>query len=156
MRDVDLGVVDPINGREHQGSFMSSFDRRDIRRTMDVYTADNVYLGTVLRIELHPDTRPPHLETLNHQPQQPYDPQRAFNGERLGPASTAQLGNQGPATQSSLNDYGASGDGAAAIGRGILHVGKWWGLAGEHTIPLDAVQAVSLERVVLRLRADDL
>jgi hypothetical protein len=135
---------------------MSSFDQRDIRRTMDVYTADNVYLGTVLRIESQPDTPSAHTETIDRQPQVFHNPEHAFNGEQLGPASTAQMGNQGPTTQSALNKYGASSDAAVAIGRGSLHVGKWWGLAGKHILPLDAVQAVSLERVVLRIRADDL
>ena len=30
--------------------YAMSFDRSDIRPSMDVYTMDNVYLGTVLRI----------------------------------------------------------------------------------------------------------
>ena len=38
------------------------FDRRDVRPAMDVYTLDNVYLGTVLRIV--PGTAPPAQEQV--------------------------------------------------------------------------------------------
>lgn len=135
---------------------MTTFDLRDIRRTMDVYTADNVYLGSVLGIEPAPDKRPARHDPRDEQPPEPHAHTSTFNGERLGPAPTADIGNAGPSTQSARRGYGAASDGATPIGRGVLRVGKWWGIASRHTIALDAVQAVSLERVVLHLRADEL
>jgi hypothetical protein len=135
---------------------MSNFDARDIRRTMDVYSIDNVYLGSVLRVLPRPLAASPADDAKAEQPPEPHDPDHPFNGERLGPASTAALGNAGPATQMSSRAYGSAPDSAPALGQGVLHVGKWWGLGGTYTIPLDAVQAVSMERVVLRVRANEL
>jgi hypothetical protein len=42
------------------------------------------------------------------------------------------------------------------FGQGAITVGRWWGLIDRRTIALDAVQIVSLERVVLRLRRHQL
>jgi hypothetical protein len=35
-------------------------------------------------------------------------------------------------------------------------VGRWWGLRGRRTIPLSQVFAISLERVILTLTAEEL
>ena len=69
---------------------------------------------------------------------------------------TQPLGNPGPSTQSAHALYAVQSDGAEPLGRGAIEVGKWWGLVGRRTIPLDAVQTVSLERVVLRLKQAEL
>ena len=127
-----------------------SFDRRDVRPAMDVYTLDDVYLGTVLRIV--PGPEPPAQEQVPEDARQ----SSAIGGELLGPMPTQPLGNPGPSTQSAHALYAVPSDGAQPLGRGALEVGKWWGLVGRRTIPLDAVQTVSLERVVLRLNQAEL
>lgn len=127
------------------------FTVRDIRRAMDVYTRDNVYLGTVLEVipgPAAPDGKPElSPEVLQSS---------AVNGEWLGPMPTEPLGNRGPANQSARARYAVGQEAAERIGRGALRVGKFGGLVGRRLIPLDAVQTVSLERVVLRLRSDEL
>jgi hypothetical protein len=127
-----------------------SFDRRDIRKAMDVYTLDNVYLGTVLNVLAGPPSSftqtvaPPARETSN------------VNGELLGPMPTQTIGNTGPNRQSAAAAYATTADGAQPLGEGSLVVGRWWGLVGRRTIPLATIQTVSLERVVLKLRKDEL
>ena len=124
-----------------------SFDSRDIRPFMDVYTRDNVYLGTVRAIVPGPgDALPPPEE----QPPEWARQSSALDGERLGPAPTQALGNPGPRAQSARAGYAAALDGARPLGHGYLEVGRWWGLIGRRTIPLEAVQTVSLERVILK------
>lgn len=128
---------------------MSSFDIRDIRRAMDVYTLDNVYLGSVLKVVSGPVVREgePVAESAWQS--------SAISGEMLGPAPTEPAGNSGPASQSARAFYAVGPDGADPIGTGTVVVGQWWGLRGRLSIPLDWVQTVSLERVVLsRTRAN--
>ena len=127
-----------------------SFDRRDIRPAMDVYTSDNVYLGTVLETFRGPampagDPLPDHALEVS-----------AVNGELLGPMPTQTIGNPGPSTQSARTRYAVGSASAQPLGRGTIVVGRWWGLVGRRTIPLEAVQAISMERVILRLSKDDL
>ncbi|HEU4792022.1 MAG TPA: hypothetical protein VFS96_00020, partial [Nitrolancea sp.] len=74
-----------------------------------------------------------------------------ISGEMLGPAPTEEIGNRGPVTQSARERYAVELNSAHYIGEGAFRVGRWWGLLGRRTIPMDAVQTVSLERVVLRL-----
>jgi hypothetical protein len=127
-----------------------SFDRGDIRPSMDVYTLDNSYLGTVLRIHANPITAAD--EQVAPDALQSSD----VSGELLGPVPTLPIGNRGPRTQSAGNRYATQPDAAEPIGRGTIEVGKWWGMFGRRTISLDDVQTVSLERVVLRLRDGEL
>ncbi len=127
-----------------------SFDRRDIRPTMDVYTLDNAYLGTVLAVV--PGPEPPAKEATPV----PGGETSTISGESLGPMPTQPIGNVGPETQSARAQYAVQPDGAERLGHGALKIGKWWGLAARRTIPLDAVQTVSLERVVLKLKRDEL
>ncbi len=127
-----------------------SFDYRDIRRTMDVYTLDNAHLGMVLRVVAGtPPSRrgeaPEEVRQTGHS-----------HGEAIGPVPTEALGNRGPGVQSPENSYGVTPDEAGPIGSGYLEVGKWWGARGHHSIPLDLVQTVSLERVVLKVAKDKL
>ena len=126
------------------------FDRHDIRTSMDVYTLDNVYLGTVLRIKEGSATAA--------REQVPADALQssAVSGELMGPMPTAPIGNHAPRVQSAANRYATASAGEPPLGAGAIAVGRWWGLLGHRTIPLDDVQTVSLERVVLRLRSDEL
>jgi hypothetical protein len=125
-----------------------SFDTRDIRRYMDVYTADNTWLGEVLRIE--PGPQPPGGEQAGESVRQA----SRINGELLGPAPTAPIGNRGPHAQSATEQYAVSHDGAQRLGQGSMLIGRWWGLFARRTIPLSAVQTVGLERVVLKHKMD--
>ncbi len=127
-----------------------SFDNRDIRPNMDVYTGDNVYLGCVL--ETIPGPAIPEGEIVTADAKQASN----VNGEAFGPMPTQPIGNSGPITQSAEAGYATAPDSAPALGRGSLIVGKWWGLVGRRTIPIDAVQSVSMERVILRWRGDEL
>ena len=127
-----------------------SFDRRDIRPAMDVYTSDNVYLGTVLKTIQGPtvpagDAVPDHAHEAS-----------AVSGELLGPMPTQPIGNPGPSTQSARTRYAVGSDSAQPRGCGTIVVSTWWGLVGRRTIPLEVVQAISMERVILRLSKDDL
>ena len=121
-----------------------SFDHGDIRPSMDVFTRDNVYLGTVLSVVEGPAT-PPEGQAP------PADVRASVNGELLGPMPTQTIGNRGPTTQSARAGYATAADAARPIGKGAITVGKWWGLGGRRTIPLDDVQSVSLERVIVSL-----
>lgn len=133
-----------------------SFDSRDIRPMMDVYTKDNLYLGSVLAMT--PGTLPTNgkhgVERAHaaHKHVEGSD----FSGEMLGPVPTQTIGNTGPIVQSARANYASQPDDAILLGHGSITVGKWYGLLGRHTIPLDAVQTVSLERVVLRLMKNEL
>lgn len=126
------------------------FDRRDIRPEMDVYTLDNTYLGTVRQIisgvEAQDEESVPEAASQSSK----------VSGEQLGPMPTAIIGNRGPITQSAAQGYAVRADGLQRIGPGALVVGKWHGLKSRRIIPMDAVQTVSLERVVLKMSADEL
>ncbi|HEY0735607.1 MAG TPA: hypothetical protein VGD69_11925 [Herpetosiphonaceae bacterium] len=125
-----------------------SFDDRDIRVWMDVYSFDQVYLGTVLKIRRGATTAqerilPDALQTSS------------VSGELLGPMPTQPLGNSAVRNQSAGAGYATTAD-ARPLGAGELVIGKWWGLLERHVIPIGDVLTVSLERVVLRRRAADL
>ncbi len=126
------------------------FDRRDIRPAMDVYTRDNVYLGAVRAVIPGP------TPTLGDPGPRGARESSAVSGEALGPSPTRAIGNRGPDTQSARAAYATAPDGARPLGVGALIVGRWWGLVGRRTIPLDAVQTVSLERVILNVPHDQL
>ena len=127
-----------------------SFNRHDIRRTMDVYTCDNVYLGTVLAVTAGVPVHP----QKNAAP--PSDQTSEFNGELLGPMPTMAIGNLGPVNQGAQGGYATVADSPDVLGTGSLVVGKWWGLRGRWVISLDVVQTVSFERVILRVSQDEL
>lgn len=125
-----------------------SFDCRDIRPWMDVYSFDQVYLGIVLQIrrgpaEVQERILPDALQTSS------------VSGELLGPMPTQPLGNPAPGNQSASAHYATTPD-AESIGAGELVVGKWRGLLERWVIPIADVQTVSLERVVLTRRATEL
>lgn len=123
------------------------FDARDIRIAMDVYTADDVYLGSVLSVPVVSPRifgREDAVIGLAIRSSE-------VSGESLGPAPTEALGNSGPSVQSTDRAYATEPDEARIFTSGTLEVGKWWGLVGRKRIPLDYVQAVSMDNVKLRL-----
>ncbi len=123
---------------------VGGFDHHDIRVSMDVWTVDNYYLGTVRRVTGSGKPVSTHMEP----------PERrgsGFSGETLGPASTQSIGNTGPDTQAMLAAYATNGDGAKSLDGGRVTVGHWAGLIKRRSIALDFVQSVSLERITLRL-----
>lgn len=127
------------------------FSRSDIRPAMDVYTLDNAYLGAVLAVSSGPPS--PERERVFDDARQ----SGTSNGEQLGPMPTQQIGNPGPANQSARSLYATTVQtDRGSLGQGTLEVGRWFGLVGRRTIPLDAVQTVSLERVILKLRKSDI
>ena len=131
----------------------ASFDLRDIRRSMDVFTIDNAWLGVVLFVTSAEGTS---NASDGHVP---VDAQQssAVSGELLGPMPTQTIGNSGPRRQSARAGYATAADATPPIARGgTITVGKWWGLAVRRTIPLDAIQTVSLERVVLKWTKENL
>ncbi len=126
------------------------FDTRDIRLYMDVYTADNVFLGEVRRITPRPTT------VVDEQVGESAQQASKISGELLGPMPTEPIGNPAPRAQSAKELYAVRPDDAQRLGQGSITVGKWSGLIGRRTIPLQDVQTVSLEKVVLRLKKDEL
>lgn len=120
----------------------------EIRRMMDVYSFDSDYLGSVLWITADGATSgsPEFPDQLRQESK--------VSGESLGPAPTQRVGNPGPVTQSARQRYGIGDDPQPAIGNGTMIVGQAFGLMGIKRIPLDDVQTVALERIVLRKTAD--
>ncbi len=72
-----------------------AFDDRDIRPSMDVFTRDGAYLGTVLRVAPGP-VAPADGEAGTEPILAAARQSSAINGELLGPMPTATLGNPGP------------------------------------------------------------
>jgi hypothetical protein len=138
------------------------FDVRDLRRPLDVFTRDEVFLGTILKI-VPADEQPPaapqgaeQAQTEQAQKEPATPPSGRISGELLGPMPTAPLGNPGPAAQSAARGYRAEPDDAQALSAGSLVVGRWWGLLGRRTIRLDQILSLSLERVILKQTYEEL
>ena len=133
-----------------------SLDDRDVRRGMDVYTLDDVYLGSVVRVESGPARSSASEATPTEA--------SAVSGESLGPMPTATIGNRGPTEQSAGRAYATGGSSVGRpLGAGRFRVRRW--LAGldpatliprSRWIPLELVQTVSLERVILRVTSAEL
>lgn len=128
------------------------FDPRDIRVSMDVYAADQVYLGSVLRV---PDSRPRTHESGDSVIGD-RSPGSDVSGEALGPAPTQVFGNTGPVVQSAQSTYATRPDEHRILTEGFIEVGKWWGLVGRKRIDLDLVQSVSMDNVILHFNSDEL
>ena len=132
----------------------------ELRRGMDVFDANGVYLGTVVHVARSRAERTK-LRTADASsiPAQGLP----FSGEALGPMPTAALGNSGPSRQSLLTHY-ASERPATASDREptalyvvrLLVALDWTTLRpAVRRIPVRLIQNVSLERIVLsRLAAD--
>lgn len=129
-----------------------SFDRRDIRPMMDVFTSDNIYLGAVLAITPGAVEPTPFDERVAPSVRQ----SSAVSGELLGPMPTLPIGNHGPEFQAAWAHYATTPDNAQPLGAGSITVGQWLGLKSKRTIPLALVQTVAMERVVLSLTKREL
>lgn len=126
-----------------------SFDTRDLYRPLDVFTRDEVFLGSILKIV--PTDGPPDASGAGVEQVWPAARQTSHvSGELLGPMPTAPLGNPGPAAQSAARGYRAAPDDARTFAGGTMLVGRWWGLVGRRTIRLDQIMSLSLERVILK------
>ena len=136
-----------------------SFDDRDVRRGMDVFTLDNVLVGTVVWIR---GGRPRQSRT-GRAPEaggQTSD----VSGETLGPMPTTRVGNRGPLTQGAGTRFASRAErvGRALDGAELLVLRTPIGpdlrryRPRLRSVPLTAVQTVSLERVVLRVTEADL
>ena len=117
----------------------AALDARNVRRGMDVYRRDGVWVGSVLRVESRPAA--------------PGDPVTTypissgnFDGERLGPGSTHAIGNTGPDAQRRLGDR-AAGEAGGSVSN--LVIGRWFGLLGRQRIDARRIVNVSMERVVI-------
>ncbi|MCM8745481.1 hypothetical protein NET03_02950 [Thermomicrobium sp. CFH 73360] len=126
-----------------------TFDTRDLRIGMDVYTADWVYLGTVRRVRLGPA---PNMRPVRALPNEG----SIVSGEFLGPQPTAPLGNPGPLVQTAANGYATGSDDALPLGTGAIAVGRLPLPLGWYWIPVSAIQIVSFERLVLGRTAAEL
>jgi hypothetical protein len=137
-----------------------SFTDRDLRRGMDVYSADNVYLGTVIWVRLQGGAQDPQRSTSI------LTGQDAFSGESLGPMPTARIGNSGPRSQSPRTAYASTPMVTAdcaprrpveLLAVRMLTALNWSTLRPRvWRIPVSLVQIVSLERIVLSCSADEL
>ena len=129
-----------------------SFDDRDVRRCMDVFTLDTVLVGTVVWIRRGRDRRPATEAAMGD-----LSAASLVNGESLGPIPTASVGNGGPRTQGARYRFASRADRAerlldraellvlrTPIGPDLRHP-----LPRLRRVPLAAVQTVSLERIVL-------
>lgn len=135
-----------------RGNETYTYLESDIRPWMDVYTIDGEWLGAVLRV--HPgDTS----DSTSGAPFAPHEPASQPDGESIGPMPTQRYGNSGPARQSPAQHYATDRIDTPSIGTDAqLFIGKYFGLTERRTIPLDAVQTVAMERIILRHRRDDL
>ncbi len=126
-----------------------TFDTRDIRVGMDVYTADGVYVGAVRAVLLGP-------AAPRREPQVTTREASEVPGELLGPQPTAPLGNPGPETQGARNAFATPSDGALPLGAGRFAVGRLPIPLGWRWFTLADVSVVSFERVVLSRTAAEL
>jgi len=136
-----------------------TFDTLDIRRGMDVFTLDGVYIGWVLLIRAARKHHRPAEVASSHS-----ERGSAVGGESIGPMPTAEIGNRGPRTQSARAGYATTPDARSLpLGRGeIIVLRTPIGLDVQHPlprlrrIPLNAIQTVSLERITLRTTSTQL
>jgi len=129
-----------------------TFDTRDIRVGMDVYTCDGRYLGTVRRLE--PGSAKPVQRVATQATTE--EPASMISGELLGPMPTSPLGNPGPTTQTPQYVFGTIPDEAEPLVAGAFWVGKLPVPIGWCRFSIDDVLTVTLERVILRQQASDL
>ena len=137
-----------------------SFDDRDVRRGMDVFTLDNVLVGTVVWIGRGSSRRSTEARASRELGGQV----SAVNGETLGPMPTANVGNGGPLAQGARARFASRADraGRPLDGAELLVLRTPLGLDLRHPwprlrrVPLTAVQMVSLERIVLRVTEAEL
>lgn len=118
----------------------------EIRPRMDVFTFDGIRLGSIIRVK--PGHIPDQPDNLSANPDA--TERSDVDGEALGPAPTREVGNFGPASQSPDNRYGTATGDSELLGNGCMQIGTILGMFGRRWVPIDDVQTVSMERVVLR------
>jgi hypothetical protein len=121
-----------------------SYRSSEIRPGMDVFTFDGVRLGSIIRVNAGPERAGNAAEITSIWQRSEVD------GESLGPAPTRDVGNFGPTTQSPDNRYATGVQSGDPLGEGQMQLGTILGMFGRRWLPLDDVQTVSMERVVLR------
>src|SRR5690349_1364993 len=138
-----------------------------IKRGMDVFTLEGEYVGTVVHVSRtapprSPGETPPSLP-LPIAMERGREGARGFSGESLGPVPTAALGNRGPSTQARVAGFGATSAPAEPPSTGWmllvrLLVAQQWRRSWPKVqrLPLDLVQAVAHERVILSVTASEL
>ena len=142
-----------------------------IRRGMDVFTLDGVYVGTVVHVATRPSppyhgARPSPPNPLSRARERGSLRVNQFSGESLGPVPTARIGNRGPSTQARVAGFGAVTDPGAPSHTGPsghLVIFRWlvaqqWRMSmpSLRRLPLNLVQTVSLERVILSVTTEEL
>jgi hypothetical protein len=128
----------------------TGFRTSEIRPRMDVFGLDGVRLGTITKVVPGSVQAPSAGTDLSGT-----EGVRTFDGEATGPAPTRSVGNFGPETQAPERRYGANVTAGEPLGAGEIEIGTVFGMFWRRRIPLDEVQTVSLERVVLRKRASE-
>jgi hypothetical protein len=130
---------------------------------MDVFSADGVYVGTVIHI-----IRRAILDAATRRTAEGSSaaPVSGFSGEALGPMPTSALGNRGPRQQSAVMAFASS----AASGqtdpstrpaelivlRSLVALNRATLMPTLRRIPVTMVQLVSMERIVLSSTAAEL
>lgn len=133
-----------------------SFDDRDVRHGMDVFTLDNVRVGTIVWIRRSGPRRAARTQATD-----PVGQVSRVNGESLGPMPTTHLGNRGPLSQGARTRFGSRADpdvrrlegDELVVLRTPIGLELLSALPRLRRVPMTAVQTVSLERVVLRVTA---
>jgi hypothetical protein len=147
-----------------------SFLERDVRRGMDAFSLDGVYVGTVIHVTYEEDRgghRSPHdgkAEATVRSGERRVSSEGQFSGESIGPMPTAALGNDGPRAQSPGTAYASAPPStgrkrrpAALYTVRLLTALNWATLSPRvRRISVDHVQAVSLEGSILSLTAAEL
>jgi len=155
-----------------------TFTERDLRRGLDVFSLDNVYLGTVIWIRwdenaFTPDPSPVREGGKHAVPVSPLPRTGeglgvgvSFSGERLGPMPTSSIGNSGPVRQASATKYATQtvGPGSARVRRPAeLLIFRWlvslnWATARPvlRRVPAGLIHLISLERIILSVNASEM
>jgi hypothetical protein len=138
-----------------------SFGTRELRRGMDVFSADGELLGTVVQIRRRLRLGPSDGASVHD----PRPASTAFTGEALGPMPTAPVGNPGPASQNPTTRYASQRpDGTLPdeepadllVFRAPVHLERRTLWPRLRRYPVSSIQNVSHERIVLAKPASEL
>jgi hypothetical protein len=149
-----------------------------VRRGMDVYNADQSrYIGTVIGVTAGgretagagPRETGSSEEAREGNPALVHEEQATVSptdvklkqqlGEEMGPVPTMRFGNTGPVNQSAGRHYATGTEGdlseivSLTVRPGRINLGF---LTGPLWIPASAIRSISMERVVLSVRGDEI
>lgn len=143
-----------------------TFTTRDLRPGTDVFSMDNVYLGTVIRVRWEGSGWLRGGRWASSAASPIGEQAAYFSGEHLGPMPTWDIGNGGPTAQSAHAGYACQDDGPPwepIRQPAELLIFRWlvslnWATARPvlWRIPAGLIHLASLERIVLAVNADDL